>query len=58
VHISVGTSLEETERQLTLKTFAFTAGNHAKTASILGVKEKDLRQKLLEYLDEGVAATS
>jgi DNA-binding NtrC family response regulator len=58
VHISVGTSLEETERQLTLKTFAFTAGDHGKTAQILGVNERDLRQKLLEYLNEPVAATS
>jgi DNA-binding NtrC family response regulator len=58
VHIPVGTTLEETERQLTLKTFSFTAGDHAKTAQILGLKEKDLRQKLLEYLNEPVAATS
>jgi DNA-binding NtrC family response regulator len=58
VHIPVGTTLEDSERQLTLKTFAFTGGDHAKTASILGIEEKDLRQKLLEYVDEGVAATS
>jgi DNA-binding NtrC family response regulator len=58
VHISVGTSLEEAERVVTLKTFAFTSGDHAKTARILGVKEKELRQKLLEYLKEPVAATS
>jgi DNA-binding NtrC family response regulator len=58
VHISVGTSLEETERVLTLKTFAFTSGDHTKTARILGVEENDLRQKLLEYLKEPVAATS
>jgi DNA-binding NtrC family response regulator len=58
VHIQVGATLEESERQLTLKTFAFTSGDHAKTALILGIKEKDLRQKLLEYLKEPVAATS
>ena len=58
VHIPVGTSLEETARQVTLKTFAFASGDHAKTARILGIKEKDLRQKLLEYLQEPVAATS
>ena len=58
VHIPVGTTLEETQRQLTLKTFAFTSGDHGKTARILGVDEKDLRQKLLDYLDAGVAATS
>jgi DNA-binding NtrC family response regulator len=58
VHIQVGTSVEEAARQLTLKTFAFTAGDHAKTAQILGVKEKDLKLKLMEYLKEPVAATS
>lgn len=58
VHIPVGTSLEDTERQVTLKTFAFTSGDHAKTARILGVAEKDLREKLLEYLKEPVAAGS
>jgi DNA-binding NtrC family response regulator len=58
VHIQVGTSLEETERVLTLKTFAFTSGDYVKTAKILGVKEKDLRQKLSTFLQEPVAATS
>ncbi|HUP89640.1 MAG TPA: sigma-54 dependent transcriptional regulator [Longimicrobiales bacterium] len=58
VHIPVGTSLEETERQVTLKTFAFTSGDHAKAARILGVDEKHLRDRLLEYLKEPVAATS
>ncbi|MGH7553804.1 MAG: sigma-54-dependent transcriptional regulator [Longimicrobiales bacterium] len=56
VHIPVGTSLEESERQLTLKTFAFTAGDHKKTARILGLKEKDLRARLLAYMEEPVAA--
>lgn len=52
VHIPVGTSLEESERRLTLKTFAFTAGDHKKTALILGLKEKDLRARLMTYLVE------
>jgi DNA-binding NtrC family response regulator len=56
VHIQVGTTLEETQRQVMLKTFAVTAGDHAKTARILGVKEKELKEKLLEYLKEPVAA--
>jgi DNA-binding NtrC family response regulator len=51
VHIQVGTSLEESERIITLKTFAFTDGDTVKTAKILGVKEKDLRQKLTGYLN-------
>jgi DNA-binding NtrC family response regulator len=58
VHIPVGTTLEDTERQVTLKTFAFTSGDHAKTARILGVNEQELRDKLLEYLKEPVAATT
>jgi DNA-binding NtrC family response regulator len=56
VHIPIGITLEDAERRLTLKTFAFTSGDHVKTARILGLKEKDLRQKLLSYLKEPVAA--
>jgi DNA-binding NtrC family response regulator len=56
VHIPIGSTLEDAERRITLKTFAFTAGDHAKTARILGVKEKDLRQKLLSYMKEPVSA--
>ncbi|HET9438937.1 MAG TPA: sigma-54 dependent transcriptional regulator [Longimicrobiales bacterium] len=58
VHIQVGTTLEETERVLTLKTFAFTSGDYGKTAKILGVDEKDLREKMMTFLQEPVAATS
>jgi DNA-binding NtrC family response regulator len=56
VHIPIGTSLEDSERQLTLKTFAFAAGDHRKTASILGVTQKVLKEKLQRYLNEPVAA--
>jgi DNA-binding NtrC family response regulator len=56
VHIPIGTSLEDSERQITLKTFAFTAGDHRKTASILGVTQKVLKTKLQKYLNEPVAA--
>jgi DNA-binding NtrC family response regulator len=56
VHIPIGTSLEDTERQITLKTFAFTAGDHRKTATILGVTQKVLKAKLQKYLNEPVAA--
>ena len=58
VHIQVGTTLEESERVITLKTFAFTAGDYVKTAKILGVKETDLREKLQTYLQQPVAATT
>jgi DNA-binding NtrC family response regulator len=56
VHIPIGTSLEDSERQLMLKTFAFTAGDHRKTARILGVTQKVLKEKLQKYLNEPVAA--
>jgi DNA-binding NtrC family response regulator len=46
VHIPIGSSLEDSERQVTLKTFAFTAGDHRKTARILGVTQKALKEKL------------
>jgi DNA-binding NtrC family response regulator len=50
VHIAIGITLEEAERHMVLKTFAFTGGDHARTARVLGIKEKDLRQKLLSYI--------
>ncbi|HEX7091405.1 MAG TPA: sigma-54 dependent transcriptional regulator [Longimicrobiales bacterium] len=56
VRIPVGTSLEEAERLITLKTFAFTGGDHKKTAKILGLKEKDVRERLLGYVAEPAAA--
>jgi two-component system response regulator HydG len=56
VHIPIGITLEEVERRVVLKTFAFTAGDHAKTSRILGMKEKDLRQKLLSYMTEPLPA--
>jgi DNA-binding NtrC family response regulator len=56
VHIPIGTTLVDSERQLTLKTFAFTAGDHRKTARILGVTQKVLKDKLQKYMNEPVAA--
>jgi len=52
VRIPVGTSLEEAERLLTLKTFAFTGGDYKKTARMLGLKEKDVRERMLRYVGE------
>jgi DNA-binding NtrC family response regulator len=50
VTISVGTSLQDAERMVTLKTFAFASGDHKKTAKILGIPEKDLKTRLTAYL--------
>jgi DNA-binding NtrC family response regulator len=53
VRIPVGSSLQDAERLLTLKTFAFTGGDHAKTAKILGIGEKELRDRLMTYMEMG-----
>jgi len=50
VRIPVGTALQDAERLIALKTFAFTGGDHGKTARILGVDEKDLRGQLTTWL--------
>jgi DNA-binding NtrC family response regulator len=56
VHIPVGSSLRAAERLVTLRTFAFTGGDHVKTATILGVPEKELRERLRSFMDEQVVA--
>ncbi|HEX7118995.1 MAG TPA: sigma-54 dependent transcriptional regulator [Longimicrobiales bacterium] len=56
VRVPIGTSLEGAERALTLKTFAFTGGDHAKAARILGIPEVELRERLKALMDEPVAA--
>jgi len=56
VRISIGTTLEEAQRVLTLKTFAFTGGDHGKAARILGISEAELRERLKALVDEPVAA--
>ena len=55
VHIPVGTTLADSEKAVTLKTFAFTGGDQKKTAKILGVAEKDLKAKLQTYLGANAA---
>lgn len=52
VHIPVGSSLREAERLVTLRTFAFTGGDHTKAATILGLPEGELRERLRLYIDE------
>lgn len=56
VHIPVGTSLREAERLVTLKTFAFTGGDHEKTATILGIPEAELMDQLRSFMDDTVVA--
>ncbi len=46
VRLPVGTSLEQAERTLVLKTFSFVDGDHGKAASLLGLDETELRTRL------------
>src|SRR3954447_10379599 len=49
VHLGVGTTVEEAERQLILKTLEATSNNKTKAAEILGISLKTLHNKLKEY---------
>jgi len=49
VHLQVGSSLEEAERLLVLRTFAFTHGDQKRAATMLGLTLKDLKAKLQLY---------
>jgi DNA-binding NtrC family response regulator len=52
VHIPVGTTLEDSERLVALKTFALFGGDHGKAARILGIEEDALRTRLQHWLGE------
>ncbi|MBI2460612.1 MAG: sigma-54-dependent Fis family transcriptional regulator [Candidatus Rokubacteria bacterium] len=49
VVLSVGTTVEEAERQLILRTLAHTGNNKARAAEILGISLKTLHNKLNKY---------
>ena len=49
VHLGVGTTVEEAERMLILKTLAATNNNKTRAAEILGISLKTLHNKLKEY---------
>jgi len=49
VHLGVGTTVEEAERQLILKTLQATTNNKTRAAEILGISLKTLHNKLKEY---------
>jgi DNA-binding NtrC family response regulator len=51
----VGTTVEEGERQLILKTIESTSNNKTRAAEILGISLKTLHNKLKEY-GSGAAA--
>ncbi len=58
VHLSVGTTVDEAEKQLILKTLLSTRNNKTRAAEILGISSKTLQNKLKEYALEERATLS
>ena len=56
VHLSVGTTVEEAERRLILRTLEATHNNKTRAAEILGISLKTLHNKLKEYGTTAAAA--
>ncbi len=50
VRVEVGTTVDEAERQLILKTLNSTHNNKTRAAEILGISTKTLQNKLKEYV--------
>jgi two-component system response regulator HydG len=57
IRIPVGTSLEQADRTIILKTFSFVNGDHQKAASLLGMDEEKLRVELSALLTPETAST-
>ena len=57
VRIPVGTSLEQADRTLILKTFSFVNGDHQKAATLLGLDEDTLRTQLTSFIATDPVAT-
>jgi len=49
VRVEVGTTVDEAEKQLILRTLASTSNNKTRAAEILGISSKTLQNKLKEY---------
>src|SRR5271165_4025223 len=58
VRLGVGTTVDEAERLLILKTLEATRNNKTRAAEILGISLKTLHNKLKEYGQHGVGAHS
>ncbi|HEX9201598.1 MAG TPA: sigma-54 dependent transcriptional regulator [Acidobacteriaceae bacterium] len=58
VSVEVGTTVDEAERQLILKTLHSTHNNKTRAAEILGITTKTLQNKLKEYSSAANAAAS
>jgi DNA-binding NtrC family response regulator len=57
IRIPVGTSIEQADRTLILKTFSFVNGDHQKAATLLGVDEDTLRSQLNSFIASDPVAT-
>jgi DNA-binding NtrC family response regulator len=57
VHVEVGTTVDEAERQLILKTLLSTHNNKTRAAEILGITTKTLQNKLKEYSSAAAASS-
>jgi transcriptional regulator with PAS, ATPase and Fis domain len=57
VRVEVGTTVDEAERQLILKTLIATHNNKTKAAEILGISSKTLQNKLKEYSNAAASVT-
>ena len=53
IHLGVGTTVEQAEKQLILRTLASTNNNKTRAAEILGISLKTLHNKLKEYGPNG-----
>src|SRR3954470_12961799 len=53
IRLGVGTTVEEAEKQLILKTLESTSNNKTRAAEILGISLKTLHNKLKEYNNHG-----
>src|SRR5206468_8312142 len=58
VVVEVGTTVDEAEKQLILKTLISTNNNKTRAAEILGITTKTLQNKLKEYASTDAAAAS
>jgi DNA-binding NtrC family response regulator len=58
VHVEVGTTVDEAERQLILKTLLSTHNNKTRAAEILGITTKTLQNKLKEYSSAASASAA
>ena len=56
IRVGVGTTVEDAEKQLILKTLESTHNNKTRAAEILGISLKTLHNKLKEYGAQGAAA--